>query len=588
MPEIETQVYWHEIPASQPLAPPWGVSVATQQQLINKSRQIRHLRISPPDCMLHTTSCQRRNQRKTAASGKVDKGIIAEPDMTSFAVVNLLFAHLGKAQVTEAEVKETVHSIAEEIFRSEEQVEAAFTQSQREQQRGNTGGPQSNMMMPMGEVIGGSNVHGSVAPADTAKANEVHEAPLLSVLEILCEKRKLKVHTLHKKDIQLKRHQITPQDLIFGQKVALIIDRQRPMLAACILDRKTNDKTLKETLHLLVPVAEPTPWRRRAFGVHSIDRFECLVSFVYVAELDDELNGEDCDNAGNGDGGTSDVSSVASSQRSAELNPNAAEGIAPGDPLLPTVGDRLQELLEDEELEMPAPRNRKRRRNNDASDDDDGGVSALPDPHQQHGRIFSSAGLFELSEDPASYQPLSAFRRRVCPADRAAMPFEILRNANLCAESLSRLQHSSQAFSQADGESAVELEDVPVVKKALVHKKVEFWLDPLGMSTSLHSTLSPQQGGEQAVLLGGEAAPDADGEVTVKTDNNIVIARTSSTVGTLSFSFPRREVPFQDPFMELPTVAVPDARQTRINVRHTWAQRLIERQRRDRLYAVQQ
>lgn len=256
--------------------------------MILKSRSIRQEVISPAHCFVGRTSAYHRRADRRVVHGvqRVDRGLVAEPHMTTLAVLNAVLEHLHRPHVTDEEALAAVAHIAQQIHTAEQR--------------------QTELLVESQALAAASQA--SRATAATSTVQQIQEAPLLQALTLLLEERGLYVDVLSRKATRLRRNQIVPGDLLSGKRVALVIDKEKPWMVAALADGKKTRSAVKASLQILVPIAVPVPWRRRAYSLKGISPLEALTCFVSVdestriAQEDDEedVNVENDDEEGLG------------------------------------------------------------------------------------------------------------------------------------------------------------------------------------------------------------------------------------------------------------------------------------------------
>lgn len=578
MPDAEVQAYWFDMAESDPhVEPPWGTTSALQRT-IQRSRQIRHCRIAPSDFYLELTPRERLLlKRRKDPSEKVDRGLLVEPGMTMFGVVNALLQHLRKNPLDPHEVRSVVADIAEEYRLLEQETQTTFAESQTRAAASQRASQTTSTLPP-----GGSQ---PLPAATTVGTKEVKEAPLLRVLKRLLEARDLSVVALTKKELRQKRNKIVAQDLIKHKRVVLMVDRQRPVMAAAMIDSKVSPHAVRESMHLLVPAAEPVPWRRRVQCIRGIDRLEVVVAMVYLQELDDGADDEvpavpstpairtaHVGGAASVSSASSDTSSSSASGHSRESSrarhDHGSKNIVSAPPCteplaVPRRKGRLLQLMPSAE-------------------------EALKDHDEDESNDFLSTNDKRGSQCAANKTKSSS--RYLDAVNLTALPHPIRRNDALTAAAITALQQQTLAAvppvdlpsaerqrskkRSRDAEASGDPPDVALCQRS-VTRKVLTWMDPTEAEVLQFSRrLQQQREQQEADALRGLG----------------VLCRFEKAGGSTKLIFPKSAHELTtgggDPFAELPTISLPSKHKAPVNCKHSWTQRLVERERRSLLYSA--
>jgi hypothetical protein len=616
MPEMSTQVYWHECP--EPVTP-W----ANQEELrltVHRSRQLRKLRIAPNDFYVALSTQERKllRQRKDR-SQKADRGLLMEPGLTTFGAINALFDHLGKPLMSREEATLAVETVAAEYRAVEAQTQATFAESQH---AGASQLTQSMLTFTQSQPPPG----GAEATAAAATAQDVKEGPLLHTVRLLLEPRGLKMEVLSKRELQEKHCRIAAADLIPGRRVAMLFDKQRGAMAGVLLDAKVVRHSVRNSMHLLVPVAEPCPWRRRVFGVSAIDAFHCIATFVYHAELDAEVekNEEGDDEVAAGDGSQHQRSAMDDGERSStaasDLSSSERDFSSRSENSCENINTngraRHKPQLRGEGLSAPpVPQRRFGRmltlqpnilpklQRPAKSDDDDAcvdvnasiNVSTGKRPRDEADEVGNGPGT--SSSNPSSDEEedqivtVSNTRPRATvratAEDIALLPYPIHRNKALSASALKRLQDPTCNARGAAGVESHGDDDADdqryAAEAAVKQRRVVTWLE------------HPEHDGRAREITGQRVSQQCnflkDETARSMREYGFSCERLEPT-GIIKLKFPPPQIsssmtqPIErdDPFTDVPCVAIASKYRDRKHVKHSWTQRLVETERRGKLY----
>lgn len=554
-----------------------------------------------------------------------------EPGLTTFGAINALFDQLGKPPMTRDEAVLAVETVAAEYRAVEAQTQATFAESQHaaSQMTQSLSFTQSQLPPPGG-------AEGTAA----ATAQDVKEAPLLHTVKLLLESRGLKMEVLSKRELQDKHCRIAAADLIPGRRVAMLFDKQRGAMAGVFLDAKVVRHSVRNSMHLIVPVAEPCPWRRRVFGVSAIDAFHCIATFVYHAELDTEAQrNEDGDdeiaaeesNAQHrhqrttkraetaSDSTSSAVSETSSSEwdemastRGSSSSDDDSENskrrrrrkridagqqqravVVAAPPVLPRRFGRMLTLQPN-----LLPKVQKQDNGKHADNVVDGGMmeANVDDETSKRKRSREPSELVpatpshsssndEDDDDPtmwvANFRPRSTAR---ATAEHVALqPYPIHRNKGLNSVALKQLQPSVTNEILSNDEITDEDRSV-AVDAALKQRRVITWLEHPDYESRVRESTAINIS-RQVENLKDEAARSLQefgfscerlgptGIIKLKFMPSTSMSSTAAANNTQN-----------DPFTEVPTVAIASKYRERKHVKHSWTQRLVETERRGKLY----
>ncbi|CUG89581.1 Hypothetical protein, putative [Bodo saltans] len=522
-----------------------------------------------------------------------------EPGLTTFGAINALFDQLGKPPMTRDEAVLAVETVAAEYRAVEAQTQATFAESQHaaSQMTQSLSFTQSQLPPPGG-------AEGTAA----ATAQDVKEAPLLHTVKLLLESRGLKMEVLSKRELQDKHCRIAAADLIPGRRVAMLFDKQRGAMAGVFLDAKVVRHSVRNSMHLIVPVAEPCPWRRRVFGVSAIDAFHCIATFVYHAELDTEAQR-------NEDGDDEIAAEESSAQHRHQRTTKRAETASD------STSSAVSETSSSEWDEMASTRGssssdddsensrrRRRRKRIDAGQQQRAVVVAAPpvlprrfgrmltlqpnllpkvqkQDNGKHADNVVDGGMMEANvDDEKSKRKRSREPSELVPAtpSHSSSNDEVDDDPTMRVANFS-LQPSATNEILSNDEIADEDRSV-AVDAALKQRRVITWLEHPDYESRVRESTAINIS-RQVENLKDEAARSLQefgfscerlgptGIIKLKFMPPTSMSSTAAANNTQN-----------DPFTEVPTVAIASKYRERKHVKHSWTQRLVETERRGKLY----
>ncbi|KAG8345669.1 hypothetical protein ERJ75_001727100 [Trypanosoma vivax] len=273
MPDVTTQVYWHDIPGAQApwqdeqeYARMWVISSKIKGLVSDRSHLLQPLR-------KEVLQMRARIRRKPPPSDRF-WGIVLEPYLSPLLGLNMIMKELQVPGVTYEEAAAAV-SVVEEEYN-------LLTQQFGTQQGSQWSEYEANVTQ-----------RSTVSRRNATPAMDVKEAPLLEVVKILCADRKLIVTPLSKEELR-RKGRISFSDLVSHKRVVIAFDRSKPHFAfalGVVVKKKAEAVGQVRCMQLVAPTANPTPWRRLVkVGMERLSANDCVV--VVVQRQDDCSQGK--------------------------------------------------------------------------------------------------------------------------------------------------------------------------------------------------------------------------------------------------------------------------------------------------------
>ncbi|KEG06966.1 hypothetical protein DQ04_11451010 [Trypanosoma grayi] len=271
MPEVGSQVYWHNIPGSPA---PWK-DEKERARMWDLSRRVEG-NISDTRYLLERPLTEllmlRRVERGKPAQADHYWGLVLEPHLSPLHGINMVMKELQVATVTREEAAEAVAAVIEEYD--------VMTQQQPSQSQTNAGRYSVKAEM--------------MTQQSTAPAMDMREAPLLEVVKVLCNARGLEVSMLTKAELR-RKGRIGVADVLPRRRVIMAFDRSKPhyIFVRTVMLRKAGKKGfVKPHMQLVAPTSSPVPWRRLLLaGMPNLPSNECVVVAVQRVHDNYDING---------------------------------------------------------------------------------------------------------------------------------------------------------------------------------------------------------------------------------------------------------------------------------------------------------